>query len=226
MPAISPEASANAAGDCEEHVDTQQTLQYAGTNHPARGWWALYTRHQHEKTVAELLSLKGVESFLPLYSSLRRWKDRKVSLQLPLFPGYLFVPANPDSRLSVVTTPGIHMIIPEGDRLAIVSDQEIQSLRRAVEGPFGIEPHPFLRCGDRVRVTRGSLCGVEGILVRRRNSFRLVLSVEMLAQAASVEVDASDVEPVKPSASGRILPMPADASAVAVPREPYRRRSF
>jgi transcription antitermination factor NusG len=164
--------------------------------HEASRWWVLYTRHQHEKAVAEMLSAKDFEVFLPLYESVRRWKDRKKLLTLPLFPCYVFVKGGQDRRLQVVTTPGIHTILFHGESVAIVPEAEIQAIRKAVEGPFRVEPHPFLKCGQRVRVTRGSLEGVEGILVRKKNLYRLVLSVDMMAQSVAVEIDATDVEPV------------------------------
>lgn len=159
-------------------------------------WWALYTRHQHEKAVAEMLTVKGFEVFLPLYDSTRRWKDRRKVLSLPLFPCYLFVRGGLDRRLQVVTTPGVHMILYRGDQVAVVPEEEIGAIQRAVAGPYRVEPHPFLKCGARVRVTQGALEGVEGILVRKKNSCRLVLSVGMLAQSVAVEVDAWDVEPI------------------------------
>jgi transcription antitermination factor NusG len=164
--------------------------------HEASPWWVLYTRHQHEKAVAEMLSAKDFEVFLPLYESVRRWKDRKKLLTLPLFPCYVFVRGGLDRRLQVVTTPGIHTILFHGESVAIVPEAEIQAIRKAVEGPFRVEPHPFLKCGERVRVTRGSLEGVEGILIRKKNLYRLVLSVDMMAQSVAVEIDATDVEPV------------------------------
>ena len=159
-------------------------------------WCALYTRHQHEKTVAEMLSAKGFEVFLPLYESMRRWKDRNKVLSLPLFPCYVFVRGGLSRRLQVVSTPGVHMILCNGDRVAIIPEAEIDAIRRTVEGPHHIEPHPFLKCGERVRVKRGSLEGVEGVLVRKKNLYRLVLSVDMLAQSVGVEIDAADVEPL------------------------------
>jgi transcription antitermination factor NusG len=162
-------------------------------------WWALYTRHQHEKTVAEVLSNKGFDVFLPVYESVRRWKDRNKILSLPLFPCYVFVRGGMNRRLQVVTTPGVHTILYTGERIAIIPSEEIDAIRRAVNSPSRIEPHPFLRCGEKVRVTRGSLEGVVGVLVRKKSLYRLVLSVEMLAQSVSVEIDASDVEPAKNS---------------------------
>lgn len=159
-------------------------------------WWALYTRHQHEKVVAEILCAKGFEVFLPLHESIRRWKDRQKVLSLPVFPCYVFVRGGLKRRLQVVTTPGVHTILNHGDRVAIIPEAEIDAIRRAMDARFRMEPHPFIRCGDRVRVMRGSLQGLEGILVRKKNQFRLVLSVDMLAKSVAVEIDATDVEPV------------------------------
>lgn len=173
-------------------------MPISGSNETATfdsSWWALYTRHQHEKVVAEMLSAKGFEVFLPLYESTRRWKDRRKVLSLPLFPCYLFVRGGLERRLQVVTTPGVHMILYRGEHVAVVPEREIESIQKAVAGQYRVEPHPFLKCGARVRVTRGALEGVEGILIRKKNLCRLVLSVAMLAQSVAVEVHASDVEP-------------------------------
>jgi transcription antitermination factor NusG len=161
-------------------------------------WWALYTRHQHEKVVAQILGTKGFEVFLPLYESVRRWKDRNKLLSVPLFPCYVFIRGGLSRRSLVVTTPGVHMVLYNGERVAVIPNEEIEGIRRAVEGPFRVEPHPFLRCGERVRVTRGSLVGVEGVLVRKKSLYRLILSVDMLAQSVAVEIDAADVEPAIP----------------------------
>jgi transcription antitermination factor NusG len=155
----------------------------------------VYTRHQHEKVVADMLIAKGVEVFLPLYESIRRWKDRSKVLSLPLFPCYVFVRGAVNQRLQVVSTPGVHMILTHGERIATVPDDEIDSIRRTVDSTFRVEPHPFLKVGEKVRVMRGSLEGVEGILVRKKNVYRLILSVHMLAQSVAVEIDACDVEP-------------------------------
>jgi transcription antitermination factor NusG len=169
---------------------------------PDEPWWAIYTRHQHEKVVAEMLSTKGFEVFLPLYASLRRWKDRSKRISLPLFPCYVFVRGSLERRLQVMTTPGIYMILSRGGQVALIPEDEIKAVRRAVDGALAVEPHPFLKCGERVRVVRGPLEGVEGILVRKKSLFRLVLSVEMLAQSAAVEIDVSDVEPVRAGNTG------------------------
>lgn len=171
-------------------------------------WWALYTRHQHEKVVAQMLEAKGFDVFLPLYESTRRWRDRRKVLSLPLFPCYLFVRGGLDRRLQVVTTPGVHMILNRGDQVAIVPEAEIEAIQKAVNGPCRVEPHPFLKCGARVRLMRGPMEGVQGILVRKKNLCRLVLSVQMLAQSVAVEVNAWDVEPCAGDHPGEVMQSP------------------
>ena len=181
-----------------QSVDTQAESDAA--------WCAVYTRHQHEKAVTAMLLVKGFEVFLPLYESTRKWKDRRKLLSLPLFPGYVFVRGALERRLPILTTPGVHMIISRGESVATIPEEEIESIRRTIDGKFRVEPHPFLRCGERVRVMRGSLAGVEGILTRKKNLCRLVLSVEMLTQAVAVEIDAHDVEPVNGRTPISIIP--------------------
>ena len=162
---------------------------------PGVSWWhALYTRHQHEKVVAQALSGKGFEVFLPQYRTVHRWKDREKELLLPLFPNYVFIHGGLDRMLALVTTPGIHSLVSWGGRPATIPWEEIEAVRRLVESAYLIEPHPFLKCGDRVRIKSGPLEGIEGILVRKTRGYRLVLSVEMLSRSASVEVDTSMVE--------------------------------
>jgi transcription antitermination factor NusG len=182
-------------------------LQNSDVRMPADSpWWALYTRHQHEKTIADMLSAKGFEVFLPLYESVRRWKDRSKTLTLPLFPCYVFVRGEIDRRLQIMTTPGIHMILSNGERFATIAEAEIDVIRKTIQQPSHVEPHPFLKCGERVRVIRGSLEGVEGILIRKKNLFRLVLSVDMLAQSVAVEIEAADVEPIMTRSSTSVFP--------------------
>jgi transcription antitermination factor NusG len=178
-------------------TDGQMAPALSRLNDP---WFAIYTRHQHEKMVAQILSAKGLQVFLPLYNSTRRWKDRTVQLTLPLFPGYLFLRGMEERRLQVVTTPGIVSILTVSGEPAVIPESEIEAVRKAIEWGNRVEPHPFLRSGDRVRVIAGPLQGVEGILVRKKNLCRLVLSVELLERSAAVEVDVASVERV---ASGR-----------------------
>ncbi len=156
-------------------------------------WYALYTRHQHEKAVSRMLSSKGFETFLPLYPMAHRWKDRTKQLWLPLFPCYVFLRGGLERQLEIVTTPGVYTLVGS-HRPAVIPPAEIDAVRRVVERTLRVEPHPFLKCGDWVRVKSGPLAGIEGILVRKKNLARLVLSVELLEQSVAVEVDVSMVE--------------------------------
>jgi transcription antitermination factor NusG len=160
------------------------------------GWYALYTRHQHEKVVDRILSSKGFETFLPVYRALRRWKDRNKQLLLPLFPSYLFVRSYLDRRVEIRSTPGVFGFVGTEGRPSSILSEEIESLRLAVESCFRVEPHPFLNCGDRVRITSGPLEGTEGVLIRKKNAYRLVLSIQILGRSAAVEIDDATVEKV------------------------------
>lgn len=161
---------------------------------PSFAWYAIYTRHQHEKNVARILTGKGFETLLPLYSTVRSWKDRKKLLFLPLFPCYVFIKTNLERRLDIMSTPGIYALVSNAGQPAAIPPVEINAVRRAIESGSSVEPHPLLKCGDWVRVKCGPLAGTEGILVRKKNLYRLVLSVEMLGKAVAVEVDAFLVE--------------------------------
>jgi transcription antitermination factor NusG len=165
---------------------TQQDL-----NH---NWFAVCTRHQHEKTAARILEYKEFEVFLPLYKARHKWKDRVKEVTLPLFPGYLFVREGSKRWLAILMTPGVSSIVSCGGLPAAIPFSEIEGVKRVVESTLRIEPHPFLKSGDWVRVKYGPIAGVEGILLRKKNVARLVLSVEMLGKSAAVEVDATDVE--------------------------------
>jgi transcription antitermination factor NusG len=159
-------------------------------------WYAIYTRHQHEKMVAEILTCKGFNTFLPLYTATHKWKDRSKTLSLPLFPCYVFLKGGIERRLQLVTTPGIFGLVSSGGQPAAIPDYEIEAIRRAVESGARVEAHPYLKCGNWVRVKCGPLAGIEGILVRKKNISRLVLNVEILGTSAAIEVAAFQVEAV------------------------------
>jgi transcription antitermination factor NusG len=178
----------------EHNAQLEPSAQPAGC--ALSPWYALCTRHQHEKTVAQSLAGKGFEAFLPLYRTLHQWKDRTKQLSLPLFPGYIFLRAGRDRHIQVLTTPGVFHFVSSADRAVSIEQAEIDFVRRLTDRGSKVEPHPFLRAGDRVRVKTGPLADLEGILTYWKGAFRLVLSVELLRQAASVEVDAARVERV------------------------------
>jgi transcription antitermination factor NusG len=166
------------------------------TAHGHHEWNAVYTRHQHEKSVADSLAGNGFETFLPTYNTIRQWTDRKKQLRLPLFPCYVFVRGNFERRFRIIMTPGVHSMVMFGARPAVISDAEVDAIRRAVDSKLAVEPHPFLQCGDWVRVTSGPLTDVEGILVRKKTSYRLILSAQLLGKSIAVEIDAFSVKPI------------------------------
>lgn len=157
-------------------------------------WYGIHTRHQHEVSVASILSNKGFKVFCPTYESIRKWKDRSKKLSLPLFPGYVFLADDVEKKLLIVSTPGVCAILSFAGKPAVIPTSEIQALRRATDCRFKLTPHPFLNTGDRLRVKSGPLAGTEGILTRKKDIYRLVLSVEILGRSAAVEIDASLVE--------------------------------
>jgi transcription antitermination factor NusG len=163
---------------------------------PSFSWYAIHTNCQHEKLVARILTQKGFDVLLPLYDVAHRWKDRTKRLSLPLFPCYVFIQGGLDRRLQILGTPGVHGFVGWSGRAAPIPEEEIAAVVRTIESSLKVEPHPFLRCGDWVRVRSGPLEGIEGILVRKKNLFRLVLSVEMLQKSVAVEVDVTAVESV------------------------------
>lgn len=175
----------------------------SGQGNDVSTWHAVYTRHQHEKTVARILTMKGFETLLPLYQVFSRWQDRVKSLSLPLFPCYVFLNGGRERRLDVVTTPGIHAFVLSAGQPASIPTFEIDAIRRAVERGARLEPHPFLKSGEWVRVKSGPLEGFEGILVRKKGLYRLVLSVAILGKAAAAEVDAAHVERLHGHAQSR-----------------------
>ena len=159
------------------------------------GWYAVYTKHQHEKSAADLLHRKGFETLLPLYRTTHQWKDRSKVVALPVFPCYLFVNANLERKLEVLTTPGVFFLVENGGRACEVPASDIEALRKITLSTHRFEPHPFLKSGDLVKICRGPLAGIEGMLIRFKNQFRVVLSIDLLQKAVAVEVDRSIVEP-------------------------------
>lgn len=177
---------------------------------PDHAWHALYTRHHHEKSIARMLTAKGFNVFLPLYAAPRRWKDRTTIVTLPLFSCYVFIQGGMRRHLNIVTTPGIHGFVCSAGLPAVIAPREINSIRQAVERCVKIEPHPFIHRGDRVRVRSGPLAGIEGILVRKKNFSRLVLTVELLGKSAAVEVDVSTVERIRSRGSAHLPHSPGE----------------
>ncbi|MGA2096872.1 MAG: transcription termination/antitermination NusG family protein, partial [Candidatus Acidiferrum sp.] len=144
----------------------------------------------------QILTNKGFNTFLPLYATTHKWKDRTKALTLPLFPCYVFLKGGIERRLQILTTPGVHGLVSSAGQPATIPDIEIEAIRRVVKSGARVEAHPYLKCGNWVRVKDGPLTGIEGILVRKKNISRLVLSVEILGTAAAIEVAALQVEAI------------------------------
>ena len=162
---------------------------------PAANWFALYTSSRHEKKVARHLSTRKIEHFLPLYRSQRRWNDgSKVELELPLFPSYVFVRLDRRERARVLEVPGALMLVAgTGGEPAAFEEKEIDMLRSGIN-LCRMEPHPLLRSGQRARIRSGPLAGIEGIIERIRNGFRVVLTFEIIMKSIAVEVDANNLD--------------------------------
>jgi transcription antitermination factor NusG len=178
----------------------------------AENWYALFTRYQHEKMVALGLSNKNHEVYLPVYCGVRRWQDRDKQIWFPLFPCYVFLRGGLDRQLQILTTPGVIHIVSWGGRPAAIPPAQLDAIRQMLASGSCVESHPYLQCGDRVRVKSGPMTGLEGILDRKKGVARLVVSMEMLGRSAAVEIDALNVERIGPVPVVR-MPKPISASA-------------
>jgi transcription antitermination factor NusG len=160
-------------------------------------WYAVYTKSRHEKVVAEELWQKEIEVFLPLRNVVSKWKDRKKEVQFPLFPGYLFVnvPIR-ERRLDILKVPSVVRIIGYDNEPVPIPGEQIVAVRTLVFSKLPYDPFPDIVVGDRVRVRRGPLRGMEGILVEKKTKYRFVISVDLIQQAVACEIDAADVEKI------------------------------
>ena len=162
-------------------------------------WYAVYTRSRHEKQVAVFLERQNLETFLPLRRAWSSRKDRKLTIQIPALPGYIFVRCTlyAETRALIKRATGVLRLVENAGRPAVIPDSQIESLRTALASAFNAEGHPFLKVGDRVRVVRGPMIGAEGYLLRvAENRHRLVIAVDYVNQALSVEIDAACVDRV------------------------------
>lgn len=157
-------------------------------------WFAIWTRSRHEKLVREQLEQKHVEVFLPTITKWSRWKDRKKQIEWPLFPGYCFARFDASDRLPILKCEGVVTIVGTDGLPSPIPPVEIDSIRQLIESELAFDPCPLIKEGMMVEVKAGPLKGVVGRLVRKGSHARLVLSVDLIGQAVSVEVDAADVK--------------------------------
>ena len=164
---------------------------------PEVKWYAVTTRSRHEKVVAEQLWQKEIECFLPLREVLSRWKDRRKKVQLPLFPGYLFVHVPIlERRLDILKVPSVVRIVGFNGEPASIPEVQLQALKRLVFSTLPCDPYPYITEGDRMEITQGPLKGLQGILIEKKGAYRFILSIDLIQQAVACQVDASDVEKI------------------------------
>jgi transcription antitermination factor NusG len=156
-------------------------------------WYATYTCARHEKSVARQLQERNINCFLPLYKSWHRWADRRKQVELALFPGYVFVHIDPRERLRVLQLPGVVRLVGFNGAPAPLPENDIESLRNGLEQGIYAQPHPYLRTGRRVLVVRGPLAGAQGVLLRKKDKLRFVISIDVLMRSVAVELDAEDI---------------------------------
>jgi transcription antitermination factor NusG len=161
----------------------------------ARKWYALYTLSNHEKRVEEHLRMKGIEVFLPLSTVERRWKNRTTAkLKIPLFAGYVFTHILPTERVRVLEAPSALWIVGSGREPLPLPDHEIEILRTSLH-LRQVDPYPYLKVGERTRIRSGPLAGIEGVVVRKDDRLRVVLSIDLIRQSVAVHVEADELEP-------------------------------
>ena len=175
-------------------IETSPLIFPGRSDYEVSHWYAVYTCSRRERCVAQQMENRALECLLPTYRSVRRWKDRRKELALPLFPGYVFVNVSLRDRLRVLEIPGVVQIVSFNGKPAAMPASEIVALRSGLASNAAMMPHPYLKTGSRARVRSGPLAGLEGILVRRKQCYRLVLSIELIMRSVAVEVDEADVE--------------------------------
>ena len=180
-------------------------------------WYAAYTSARHEKRVAEHLRQREIDCFLPLYETVHRWNNGRHRVQLPLFPGYIFVHIVLRDKLRVLQVPGLLNLVSFSGSPAPLPEKDIDVLRNALMAGLSTQPYRYLNIGSRIEICRGPLRGLRGILLRHQGHFRVVISVEMIMRSIIVEVEAADVVAVHGS-DPRLTPSrdPVRISAVCV----------
>ncbi len=167
-------------------------------------WQVLHVITNHEKRVAQHLAVRSLEHYLPLYRERSRWTDRVVNLERPLFAGYVFVRFPPETRLSVISTPGVLRALGETER-DTVSEIEIARIREGLASGCLLRPHPGVALGSPVRVLRGVFEGVEGVVTNLRQLCKVVMALSATSQCFSLEVGLEDIEVLRKPAAMQVL---------------------
>ena len=159
----------------------------------ALSWYAAYTVPRHEKVVAQQLTQLGICSYLPLWTQVRRWNQRRVPVQLPLFPGYIFVRMQLNDKGRVLARPGVVRFVGFGSTLSVLPDEEMERLELTLRNWIA-KPYPFFATGKRVRIRSGPFEGVEGSIIRRKGKTHLVVTLDMIQSSMLLEVEAENAE--------------------------------
>ena len=183
-------------------IDPELSLPAEDTVGSQTLWYAGYTSSRHEKRVAEHFAQRGVEHFLPLYETIHRWNNGRHRIQLPLFPGYIFVHIALQDRLRVIEVPGFVRLVGFNSLPCPLPEADINRMKDALNKGVLAEPYPYLTVGTRVEIRNGPMQGMTGILLRRQNKCRVVISVDLIMRSMAVEVEAADVVPIRKSAFG------------------------
>lgn len=185
-------------------VGTQKAIALS-ENHNQCAWFALTVKPRHERVAAQNLRSKGLQDFLPLYCARRHWSDRMKSVELPLFPGYVFCRFESyRDRLQVLNTASVNSIVSFGGEPAPVEEAEIAAIQLLLRSGLPVEPWPFLQIGEPIRIESGPLAGFEGILAREKNVSRVIVNVELLQRSVAVEVDRDRLSALKLSSQARM----------------------
>ena len=156
-------------------------------------WYAAYTLPRHEKAVADRLITQKVESYLPLYSAVHCWNHRRVEVELPLFPGYVFVRMLLSDKFRVLSRPGIIRLVSFNGNPAVLPDEEIERLQASL-AIWKAKPYPFLTAGKQVRIKSGPFAGLEGKILRRKGKMRLLVTLDLIQSAMLLELDAAEAQ--------------------------------
>jgi transcription antitermination factor NusG len=189
-------SNANIAGADSDHGEKGETNM--DLNGYCHRWCAVQVRPRHEMSVSAILRAKGYEEFVPTYRVRRQWSDRSKQVEMPLFVGYVFCRLNFEIRWTIVATPGVIRIVGTQKGIALIDDQEIEAIQLVVKSGLKVEPCTYARIGDRVRIAKGPLAGMQGVVTRFKNQQRFVVSVDLIQSSVSVEVDGCDMIPLSP----------------------------
>jgi transcription antitermination factor NusG len=183
-------------GNGNHGITLQDLAQLVPWEQSEHSWYAVRLKSNCEQVASVAIKNRGFEEFLPLYRTQRRWSDRVREIHAPLFPGYIFARLDPHNRLPILTVPGVVGIVSFANQPVPIPDVEIDAVRRVLQTGSHCGPWPFLKTGQLVRIERGALAGLEGILLQVKSRYRLIISVSILQRCVAVEVERESIRPI------------------------------